>query len=147
MDDLGLRDRDEIIVNDRFATVIWALMLIWMGTAILAGFQHWAADWRLPDLVWFPMLRSWLADYEFDFRVVPLLFLGNAAILTLELLLRIIVKRLRHNLTMLFLYIFAFLGLAAGSCGMFEPVMLVPGFFVAWGVAILLSTILQKQTN
>jgi hypothetical protein len=93
------------------------------------------------------MLRSWLADYEFDFRVVPLLFLGNAAILTLELLLRIIVKRLRHNLTMLFLYIFAFLGLAAGSCGMCEPVMLVPGFFVAWGVAILLSTILQKQTN
>jgi len=145
MDDLGLRDRDEIVVNDRFATVIWALMLIWMGTAILAGFQHWIVDWRLPDLVWFPFLRSLLANYEFDYRVVPLLFLGNAAILTLELLFRIFIKQLRHNLTMLFLYIFIFLGLAAGSCGMFEPVMLIPGFFVALGIAILLSTILQQS--
>ncbi len=145
MDDLGLRDRDEILLNDRFATMIWALMLIWMGIAILAGFQHWLADWRLPDLVWFPMLRTWLANYEFDFRVVPLLFLGNAAILTLELLFRVFIKRLCHNLTMLFLYIFVFLGLAAGSCGMFEPVMLIPGFFVALGVAILLSTILQRS--
>ncbi len=145
MDDLGLRDRDDILINDRLATVIWALMLIWMGTAILTGFQHWVADWRLPDLVWFPILRNWLAAYEFDFRVIPLLFLGNATILTLELLVRIFIKRFRHNLTMLFLYIFAFLGLAAGSCGMFEPVMLIPGFFVALGVAILLSTILQKS--
>jgi hypothetical protein len=147
MDDLGLRDRDEILVNDRFATVIWALMLIWMGTAILAGFQHWVTDWRLADLVWFPFLRSLLANYEFDFRVVPLLFLGNAAILILELLFRIFIKQLRHNLTTLFLYIFAFLGLAAGSCGMFEPVMLIPGIFIAMGVAVLLSTILQRSNQ
>lgn len=145
MDDLGYRDRDEIIINDRFATVIWALMLIWMGIAILAGFQHWVADWRLPDLVWFPFLRSWLASYAFDFRAIPLLLLGNAAILTVELLLRIFIKKLRHNLTMLFLYVFVFLGLAAGSCGMFAPIMVIPEFFVALGASILLSAILQRS--
>ncbi len=144
MDDLGLRDQDEIIINDRFATLIWAGMLIWMGGIILAGFQHWVADWRLPDLVWFPSLRNWLTSYRFDFRVIPLLFLGNAAILALELLVRVAVKKLRYNLTMTFLYFFIFLGLAAGSCGMFQPVMLIPGFILALGVSILLSIIFQR---
>ena len=145
MDDLGLNDRDDIITNDRFATVIWALMLIWMGTAILAGFQHWLTNWLLPDLVWFSFLRTWLVGYAFDFRVIPLLFLGNAMILTAELLLRIFIKKLRHNLTTLFLYIFIFLALAAGSCGMFKAIMLIPGFFVALGISILFSTILERS--
>ncbi len=144
MDELGLRDHDDIITNDRFATVIWAIMLIWMGTAILAGFQHWFNHWLLPDMVWFTFLRSWLSGYGFDFRIIPLLFLGNAAILAVELLLRIFIKKLRHNLTTLFLYIFIFLALAAGSCGMFKPIMLIPGFFVALGISILFSTILEK---
>ena len=145
MDDLGLRDHNDILTNDRFATVIWALMLIWMGTVILAGFQHWFENWLLPDLVWFTFLRSWLSGYAFDFRMIPLLFLGNAMILAVELLLRIFIKKLRHNMTTLFLYIFAFLALAAGSCGMFKPIMLIPGFFVALGISILFSTVLEKS--
>ena len=80
MDDLGYRDRDnyyqrQICHGDLGADVDL------MGIATLAGFQQWVADWRLPDLVWFPFLRSWLASYPFDFRVIPLLFV-NAAILT-----------------------------------------------------------------
>lgn len=144
MDDLGLRDRDEIIVNDRLATVVWALMLLWVGICLLAGFNHWVADWHLPDLVWFPFLRGWLGKYAFDFRVIPPLFLGNAVILALELILRVAVKHYRHNLTALIMYMFIFLGLAAGSCGLFEPIILVPGFFLALGASVLFGTLLQK---
>ncbi|HAF62089.1 MAG TPA: hypothetical protein DCK95_07175 [Anaerolineaceae bacterium] len=147
MDDLGLRDRDEILVNDRLASAVWGCMLIWVGVCFLAGFQHWAADLSLPDLVWFPFLREWLHDYDFDFRVIPMLFAGNAIILLLELMVRMLFKRFRHNLTTLFLYIFAFAGLAAGSCGMFEPIYLLPGFFLALGAAILFSTLLQKTVH
>ena len=147
MDDLGLRDRDEILANDRFATAVWAFMLMWVGFCFLTGFQHWAADLPLPDLVWFPFLRDWLQPYDFDFRVIPALFAGNAVILLLEVCIRLLFKRLRHNLTSLFLYLFAFAGLAAGSCGMFEPIYLLPGFFLALGAAILLSTILQKKES
>jgi len=144
MDDLGLRDRDEILANDRFATAVWAFMLMWVGFCFLTGFQHWAADLPLPDLVWFPFLRDWLQPYDFDFRVIPLLLLGNVAILVLELILRVAVKRYRHNLTALIMYIFIFLGLAVGSCGLFEPVILIPGFFLALGAAVLFGTLLQK---
>jgi hypothetical protein len=144
MDDLGLRDRDEIIENDRLAAVVWALMLLWIGTSLLAGFNHWVADWHLPDLVWFSFLRGWLGKYAFDFRVIPLLFLGNAAVLALELILRVAVKRFRHNLTALIMYMFIFVGLAAGSCGLFEPIILVPGFFLALGASVLFGTLLQK---
>jgi len=147
MDDFGLRDRDEIIVNDRLATAVWAVTLIWAGICLLAGFQHWAADLPLPNLVWFPFLREWLHDYDFDFRVIPALFAGIAAILALESMVRLLFKRFRHSLTTLFLYMFAFAGLAAGSCGMFEPIYLLPGFFLALGAAILLSTLLQKTNN
>lgn len=147
MGDLGLRDRDELIVNDKLADIVCALMLIWMGAVLLAGFNHWLAEWRLPDLVWFPLLRELLAEHNFDFRVIPLLFLGNAAILALELFFRILFKRFRHNLTRIFLYMFAFAGIAAGSCGMFEPVILIPGFFLALGISILFSTVLQKSAK
>ncbi|NMC46323.1 MAG: hypothetical protein GYA52_05765 [Chloroflexi bacterium] len=144
MDDLGLRDRDEVLVNDRLAAVVWAVMLLWTGTCLLAGFNHWVADWHLPNLVWFPFLRDWLGKYAFDFRVTPLLLLGNAAILALELILRVAVKRYRHNLTALIMYMFIFLGLAVGSSGLFEPVILIPGFFLALGASVLFGTLLQK---
>jgi len=146
MDDLGLRDRDEIIANDKLAAVVRALMLMWVGLCLLAGFKHWVADWRLPDLTWLSFLRGWLGKYEFDFRVIPLLFLGNAAILALELILRVAVKRYCHNLTTLIMYLFIFMGLAAGSCGLFEPIILVPGFFLALGMAVFLGTLLQKSS-
>lgn len=147
MDDIGLRDRDEILVNDRLASVVWALMLIWVGLMLLAGFRLWLADWRLPDLVWFPGLRELLKEHVFDYRVIPLIFLGNAGILGMELIFRLLVSRYRHNLTTLFLYIFIFLGLAAGSSGYFEPIILIPGFFLALGLSILFSTILQKKNR
>lgn len=144
MDDLGLRDRDEVLVNDRLAAVVWAVMLLWTGTCLLAGFNHWVADWHLPNLAWFPFLQDWLGKYAFDFRVIPLLLLGNAAILALELILRVAVKRYRHNLTALIMYMFIFLGLAVGSSGLFEPVILIPGFFLALGASVLFGTLLQK---
>jgi hypothetical protein len=52
MDDLGLRDRDEVLVNDAWAGGVGSDAAV-DGTCLLAGFNHWVADWHLPNLVWF----------------------------------------------------------------------------------------------
>ena len=145
MNEFGFLGKDEIAENDRLATLVQAFMLIWTGFIVLAGFQQWLAEVPLPSLVWFPFLRKWLIDFEFDFRVIPLIFLGNAGFLFLELLVRLAVPRLRHSLTSVMVFIFLFVGLTLGSYGFFDWIVICPGIMIAIGVAIILGLIFRKK--
>ena len=147
MNEFGFSGKDKIAENERLATLIWAFMLIWAGFIMLAGFQQWLAEVPLPDLVWFPFLRKWLVDFDFDFRVIPLIFLGNAGILFIELLVRLAVPRLRYSLTSVMVYIFLFVSLTLGSYGFFDLIVICPGILIAIGASIIFGLIFRKKAR
>jgi len=145
MFEYDISDQDSGVEHDRLASAVWAGMLIWAGIVLLAGFQGWLLAWSLPEMVWFSFLREWLSNFSFDFRVLPLIFLGDALLLLLEFLIRLVFPTLHHKLTNILINMIIFICLTLGSYGLIQGELILPVLLIALGFSILLGIIFRRR--
>ena len=145
MYEYDVSDSHEGIEHDYLATLVWAAMLIWAGVVFLAGFQGWLRNYPLPELQWFLFLRDWLMNSHFDFRVIPLIFSGDALILMIEFLIRLIFPIYHRSLTNILVIIVIFCGLTIGSWGLAKPELIIPYSLIGIGISILLGMLFRKR--
>lgn len=110
--------------RDPLTAAAWALIIIWAGIVLLAN--------NLNLLTWFPWLEGW-----------SLLFLGAAAILLLEIGIRLVLPAYRQPV--LGSVILAVVFLAIGLGGLISWQCLLPGAVIAVGFYFLFSGLIRRR--
>lgn len=110
--------------RDPLTAAAWALIIIWGGIVLLAN--------NLNLLTWFPWLEAW-----------PLFFLGAAAILLLEIGIRLVLPAYRQPV--LGSVILAVVFLAIGLAGLISWQCLLPGAVIAVGFYLLFSGLIRRR--
>ncbi len=110
--------------RDPLTAAAWALIIIWAGIVLLAN--------NLNLLTWFPWLEVW-----------SLFFLGAAAILLLEIGIRLVLPAYRQPV--LGIVILAIVFLAIGLGGLISWQCLLPGAVVALGFYLLFSGLVRRR--
>lgn len=123
--------------RDPLGTTIWGLALIWAGAVLLAenlglleGFRNSLGRLlgREPSEIAFLPLGTW-----------SIFFLGVAALLVLEVVIRLLVPAYRRPVLGTMILAIVFVGLGIGSWGLIWPLILI-----AAGVALLFGSLWRK---
>lgn len=123
--------------RDPLGAMIWALVLIWAGVVLLAenlglleGIRNSFGNLlgREPSEMAFLPLGTW-----------SIFFLGVAALLVLEVVIRMLVPAYRRPVLGTMILAIVFAGLGIGSWGMVLPLILI-----AAGVALLFGSLWRK---
>ncbi len=98
--------------------VIWAAALIWAGGVLLAenlGYLHWFA----------PGTSGSIWGLPYRGAVWTLIFLGVAALIGVEILLRLVLPAYRRNVLGYVILMIVFVGLGLGRIGVIWPLILI----------------------
>ena len=122
--------------------VVGAIILIWLGTVLLAG-NLGILD-RIEGLLDALHIQTWslpVAVLPFvSARVWPIFFLGVGMILLVEMLVRLIVPAYRRQVLGTFIGALVFFALAFGQWALIGPLILI-----AIGISVFLGGLLNKQ--
>jgi len=140
-DETEVGKREEKWERDPLGALVWASILIWAGVVLLAG-----------NLGAFDLISEFVerlpfggADLPFESTFFPVeswtvFWLGAAAILFLEVIIRLLVPQYRRSVTGTLILAVVFLGLALGRWECVGPLILI-----AIGVSILLRGFRRKN--
>ena len=129
------KNYEEKYRRDPLGAIVWALILIWVGIVLLAE-----------NLGYLDQLgiRIQFADLPFEIPFVgdswSLIFLGIAAILLIEIVIRLLIPDYRRPLMGTVVFLIVCIGLAFGSWDLIWPLILI-----AIGASILLRGILRPK--
>ena len=127
--------------RDPLGALVWASILIWAGVVLLAG--NLGAFDLISDFM--ARLPFGLEDLPFEVGFFPVegwtvFWLGAAAILLIEVAIRLLVPEYRRSVTGTLILVVVFLSLALGRWECFGPLILI-----AIGVSILLRSFRSKN--
>ena len=119
--------------RDPRGTLVWAVILIWLGIVMLAN-----------NFGFLDRFRFGFADLPFDFpffnEVWPLFFLGAGFILLIEVLIRLTVPEYRRPVMGTVILAVVFFGMGLGSWDLIWPLVLI-----AIGASILLRGLFRGR--
>jgi len=126
--------QEEKTPRDRLGTIIWALILIWAGVVALASNAGLFED--LPFRV---------ARFPWDIPVITtnawgIFFLGAAAILLIEIVVRLVVPDYRRPILGTFILAIIFVALGFGNLELIWPFILI-----AVGLSIIIGAYTRKR--
>ena len=126
---------DEKYRRDPLGSIIWALILIWVGLVLLAQNMGYLEQWGI---------RLQLADLPFEVPFVgdswSLIFLGIAVIVMIEIIIRLLIPDYRRPLMGSVIFLIVCIGLAFGSWNFIWPLILI-----AIGASILLRGLFRSN--
>jgi len=113
--------------RDPLGALVWALILIWAGVVLLAG-NLGAFDLMSEFVQRLPFVDGTQFPFEIEFLTVEawrVFWLGAAAILLLEVAVRLLVPAYRRSVVGTLILIGVFLGLAIGNWNCIWPLILI----------------------
>lgn len=119
--------------RDPLGTIIWAVILIWVGVVMLAN------NFGLLDFIRF-QTRALPFDFPFFAETWSFIFLGAGVILLIEVVIRLTVPDYRRPVMGTFILAVVFFGVGLGSWETIWPVILI-----IVGASIVLRAVLGKQ--
>jgi uncharacterized membrane protein len=126
---------DEKYRRDPLGSIIWALILIWVGLVLLAQNLGYLEQWGI---------RLKFADLPFEVPFVgdswSLIFLGIAVIVFIEIIIRLLIPDYRRPLMGSVIFLIVCIGLAFGSWEFIWPLILI-----AVGASILLRGLFRPK--
>lgn len=129
------KNYEEKYRRDPLGAIVWALILIWVGLVLLAQNLGYLEQWGL---------RLKFADLPFEVPFVgdswSLIFLGIAAIVFLEIIIRLLIPDYRRPLMGSVVFLIVCIGLAFGSWEFIWPLILI-----AIGASILLRGLFRPK--
>lgn len=135
------KSADEKWARDPLGALVWAFILIWAGVVLLAS-----------NLGAFDLITEFTERLPFDMANLPweggffpveawtVFWLGAAAILLIEVVIRIFVPHYRRSVTGTLILAIVFLGLAIGRWECVGPLILI-----AIGVGIVLRNVSRSK--
>ena len=129
------KNYEEKYRRDPLGAIVWALILIWVGLVLLAQNLGYLEQWGL---------RLKFADLPFEIPFIgdswSLIFLGIAAIVFLEIIIRLLIPDYRRPLMGSVVFLIVCIGLAFGSWEFIWPLILI-----AIGASILLRGLFRPK--
>jgi hypothetical protein len=129
------KNYEEKYRRDPLGAIVWALILIWVGIVLLAQNMGYLEQWGL---------RLQFADLPFEIPFIgdswSLIFLGIAAIVLLEIIIRLLIPDYRRPLMGSVVFLIVCIGLAFGSWEFIWPLILI-----AIGASILLRGLFRPK--
>ena len=129
------KNYDEKHRRDPLGSIVWALILIWVGLVLLAQNLGYLQQWGL---------QLKFADLPFEVPFVgdswSLIFLGIAVIVFIEIIIRLLIPDYRRPLMGSVVFLIVCIGLAFGSWDLIWPLILI-----AVGASILLRGLFRPK--
>ena len=129
------KNYDEKYRRDPLGSIVWALILVWVGLVLLAQNLGYLEQWGL---------RLKFADLPFEVPFIgdswSLIFLGIAVIGFIEIIIRLLIPDYRRPLMGSVVFLIVCIGLAFGSWEFIWPLILI-----AIGASILLRGLFRPK--
>ena len=142
---MGKNDYDETDMGKRdpLGALVWASILIWAGVVLLANnLGVFGLITEFTDRLPFDLLNaSWESGF-ISVEALSVFWLGAAAILLLEVVIRVLVPQYRRSVTGTLILAIVFAGLAIGRWECIGPLILI-----AIGVGIILRNFSRNNSN
>ena len=129
------KNYEEKYRRDPLGSIVWALILMWVGIVLLAQNMGYLEQWGL---------RLKFADLPFEVPFIgdswSLIFLGIAVIVFIEIIIRLLIPDYRRPLMGSVVFFIVCIGLAFGSWEFIWPLILI-----AIGASILLRGLFRPK--
>jgi len=129
---------DEKYRRDPLGAIIWALILIWAGSVLLADNLGYLDQVRSALAMESP---AWLE--QIGAGAWPLIFLGAGVILLFEVLIRLVVPAYRRSVTGTLILAIVFIGIGLGN--LTNWYIIWPLILIAVGLSIVFRTFTRRR--